>query len=96
MPKNQIDTTRVQPVPDMTARELLSEFNQLHGDAVRPGLLSRECISVAVASAFAAEAYEQAICRDSGSIALARAFLQALVDPNHPDLDHLRANAGQS
>lgn len=48
--------------------------------------------SVALAACFAATALNRAMTVESGIAALTRAFLLALVDPLHPDLDYLRAD----
>ena len=48
--------------------------------------------SVAKASAFAAAAYDDASPASHAAHALARAFLLALINPAHHDLDYLRAN----
>ena len=54
--------------------------------------------SVAKASAFAAAAYDDASPAGYAVHALARAFLIALINPAHQDLDYLRADpkAGQA
>lgn len=44
------------------------------------------------ASIFAAAAYERAGGGEAGTYALRRAFLTAMVDLMHPDLDYLRAD----
>lgn len=46
---------------------------------------------VTLAACFGAAAYEAAPCADSGTHAMLRAFLLALIDPMHPELDYLRA-----
>ena len=46
-----------------------------------------------IAGAFAAAAYDAHSPKGGGEChALTRAFLLALIDPNHPDLDYLRAD----
>lgn len=47
--------------------------------------------TVGIASAFAAQAYAVCPHRDAAPSAMTRAFLMALIDPMHPDLDYLRA-----
>lgn len=49
-------------------------------------------ILVARAAVFGAAAYEAAPCDDSGTYAMVRSILTALIDPLHPDLDYLRAD----
>lgn len=48
---------------------------------------------VTFAACFGASAYEAAPLVASGIHAMLRAFLLALIDPMHPDLDYLRADA---
>lgn len=48
--------------------------------------------AVALASSFAAAAYEDASPASHAQHALARSFLLALVNPAHPDLDYLRGD----
>lgn len=47
--------------------------------------------TIGLASAFAAQAYAVCPHRDAAPSAMTRAFLLALIDPMHPDLDYLRA-----
>lgn len=47
--------------------------------------------TIALASAFAAQAFAVCTHRDAAPSAMTRAFLLALIDPMHPDLDYLRA-----
>ncbi|WP_353144899.1 hypothetical protein [Paracoccus sp. (in: a-proteobacteria)] len=47
---------------------------------------------IALSAAFGSAAYEAAMDADRGTHAMLRAFLLALVDPMHPDLDYLRRN----
>ena len=46
--------------------------------------------AVILAGCFAADAYEKAVDANQGTHAVCRAFLQALIDPLHADLDYLR------
>lgn len=48
--------------------------------------------ALARAASFASEAYRQGYDHDQATHAMLRAFLTALVDPLHPDLDYLRAD----
>ena len=46
---------------------------------------------IALAGAFAAEAFKRyPLCEGGAIAALTRSFLLALIDPLHPDLDYLR------
>lgn len=47
---------------------------------------------VCLAAVYASEAYERGMQRDGATWAMQRSFLQALIDPLHPDLDYLRAD----
>ena len=47
---------------------------------------------VTLAAVYGVAAYEAAPCDDSGTAAMARALLPALIDPLHYDLDYLRAD----
>jgi len=47
--------------------------------------------SLGLASAFGAQAFAVYTHMDAAPSAMTRAFLLALIDPMHPDLDYLRA-----
>lgn len=75
---------------DHTPSELLDAYDAF----MRGGPLERgaeeSARAVACASSFAVAAYEDASPASHAPHALARAFLLALVNPAHPDLDYLR------
>lgn len=48
--------------------------------------------AVAIAASFGSVAYDNGYDSDQATHAMARAFLLALVDQLHPDLDYLRAD----
>lgn len=50
------------------------------------------CRTASVAGCFAAQAYETGMAGGHDIHVLTTAFLQALIDPSHPSLDHLRAD----
>lgn len=72
-----------------TAKALLHNH-----DAFMAGQPCDEAIEKRLSSAacFAAAAYDAAPMEDAAPAALTRAFLLALIDPLHPDLDYLRAD----
>ena len=76
-----------------TIKEALDTYDAfLRGDQLTPSQ-SQLANRVAVAAAFGAAAYERGIDADQGAHAMIRSTLRALIDPAHPDLDYLRANA---
>ena len=78
---------------DTTIKDALAAYDAfLRGDEVtetQKALADR----VSLAAAFGAEAYERGIDASQGAHAMVRSTLLALVNPMHPDLDYLRANA---
>ena len=80
-------TTAPDPIT-VAARMMLDNHNALGGPSYNSALGLR-ALSAAI---FAAEAQRAADDYDAAPIALMRAFLIALIDPLHPDLDYLRAD----
>jgi hypothetical protein len=76
------------PTADRTALEMIAAFDHFLAGGDGNHILALE---VAAESMFGAMAYELALDRDQAATAMCRAFLIALVDPAHPDLDYLRA-----
>ncbi|MBD9528410.1 hypothetical protein [Paracoccus sp. PAR01] len=75
----------------MTAAELLTAYDDLMSTSRLLTAKERHGVSDLLGAAtFAAAAYETVDGRDGAIIAMMRAFLLALVDPIHPDLDYLR------
>lgn len=73
------------------AAELLKSYDDFLSGAQMDGESLEREKAVSRAMCFAAEAYEQGHGYQAIH-ALGRSFLLALVDPAHPDLDHLRAD----
>lgn len=71
----------------VAARTMLDNHNAL-GTNAHDRAMGRRALDAAI---FAAAACNAAPCDDSAPHALLRAFLTALIDPLHPDLDYLRA-----
>lgn len=76
-------------------RTVAAELLKSHDDFLRAAPMDRESLerssAVARAISFGAEAYDRGHGHQAMH-AMGRAFLLALVDPAHPDLDYLRAD----
>ena len=76
------------PDPITVAAQMMLDNRNAIGSPGYDGELGRRCLSAVI---FASEA-DRAAGYNAAPIALLRAFLQALIDPLHPDLDYLRAD----
>lgn len=79
------------------AQRLLSAYDaSMSGEGATPDQRT-DAAAVRLCAAYGAAAFMAAPDQDHGAHAMARAFLLALIDPLHPDLDYLRADpaAGQ-
>ena len=85
-------TTQAGVAADMTAREMLDLHDKFMSGAPITEDESKAADRIALAASFGSTAYEDGTDADQGTHAMLRAFLTALVDPMHPDLDYLRAD----
>lgn len=82
----------IRDIPTAGIRDAAQMMLELHD-----GFLDGRDVDMAdaktlgLASAFAAQAYAICPMRDAAPSAMTRAFLLAVIDPMHPDLDYLRA-----
>ncbi|WP_417724606.1 cell division protein ZapB [Salipiger sp.] len=82
-----------QPTTAAEAAKVMLACYDKDMSGTKPTEAEREvALAVALASSFAAYAYEQGMPGGQNAHALARSFLLALIDPLHPDLDYLRAD----
>ena len=70
--------------------ELLASYDAFMAGSEISAKTAEAARQVSLASAFAVAAYNARIGEYKGAHALARAFLLALVDDCHPELDYLR------
>ena len=94
-PTDSENTTAPHAAPDpitVAARLMLDNHNAFWGVQSYDKPLNDR---VTLAAVYGVAAYEAAPCDDSGTAAMARAFLTALIDPLHPDLDYLRADPAE-
>lgn len=73
-------------------RRMLAAYDRFIGGLDMTDEETAIAIAVARAACFGEAAYEAGHDRDQGTHAMARAFLCAMIDPVHPDLDYLRAD----
>lgn len=78
-------------VAKMTPAEMLALHNRMIGGDPVSDDERKAAERIVLAAAFGCQAFMQHRCCDGGAtLAMLRAFLTALVDPMHPDLDYLR------
>ena len=76
----------------LTPAAMLAAYDSfISGSPITPDE-ERMARHIARAASFGAEAYEQGYEEANATHAMLRAFLMALIDPAHPDLDYLRAD----
>lgn len=82
----------LRAIPAIGLREAAQMMLEIHdGFMAGRDVGMAEAKTLGRASAFAAQAYAVCPHRDAAPSAMTRAFLLALIDPMHPDLDYLRA-----
>lgn len=82
----------LRAIPAIGLREAAQMMLEIHdGFMAGRDVDMTDAKTLALASAFGAQAFAVCPMHDAAPSAMTRAFLLALIDPMHPDLDYLRA-----
>lgn len=85
------DTTKTGGL-DLTPREMLDAYDACMSGSAATDEQYAIAATLVTAACFSAQAFAMRDDFDMGASAMVRAFLLALIDPLHPDLDYLRSN----